>query len=141
MPSHLVAHATPRQSPQAHRHGRKPSHGPRVPSSGAVNAAASLRLPSSRSSRRQPKAASTQNIRKMSSIEVRLCTNSSPSKASSTAAMQPRTVDRKSRRAIRAMSRIERLPMLPFSTNSLASRTSLFTWMDRASPLMKLSST
>ena len=68
--------------------------------------------PSSRSITSAPNAASTQNIRKMSSIEVRLCTNSKPSRASSAPATQPSKVERNIRRAMRAISRTDRLPTI-----------------------------
>ena len=46
----------------------------------------------------------------MSSSPVRLCTNSSPSNASSRAAMQPSIVEPKSRRPIRPIIKIARVP-------------------------------
>ncbi len=59
---------------------------------------------------RQPNAARIQNIRKMSSIAVRLMTNSSPSAASSRPATQPSTVEPVIRRAILAVIKMASVP-------------------------------
>jgi hypothetical protein len=73
-------------------------------------AAASRARETSRSMTRQPNAASTQNIKKMSKIPVRDNTNSSPSSASKNPAMQPSSVDRVIRRTIRHNSKIASEP-------------------------------
>ena len=93
------------------RHQRMPSAGPAssAPPSSAA-AAAILARERSRSITRQPNAASTQNITKMSSIAVRLITSSSPSRASSSPATQPSRVDLVIRRAIRAVIRMASEP-------------------------------
>ncbi len=108
-PFHLVAEASPRETPAAIRHGRQPSRSPSAtpvsgrstPSSSTGSAAASLRLAQSRSISRQPNAASTKNISTRSSSAVRLITKCRPSTASSPPARQPRNVERNSLRPIR----------------------------------------
>ena len=59
---------------------------------------------------RQANAATIQNIRKMSSNAMRLCTSSSPSRASSSPAMVPSRLERVIRRAVRASNSTARLP-------------------------------
>ena len=59
----------------------------------------------------RPNAASTQNITKMSRIAVRDSTSSRPSKAISSPATQPSSVERVIRRTIRASSRIDSDPI------------------------------
>lgn len=94
-------------TPAASRHGRHQNSGP---SPGSVNPRASLDSPQSaylariwsRSISRQPNAA-TMNIARMpSSTAVRLITIDRPSTASSRPATQPSSVDRNSRRPMRA---------------------------------------
>ena len=103
---HLVATARPRKIPAATRHRRMPSLGPSWPPSRRATPSASRARETSRSTRTQPNAASTKNIRKMSRIPVRDSTNSSPSSDISSPAMQPSSVDRVIRRAIRQISKI-----------------------------------
>ncbi len=98
-----VPPAAPAMVPPA----RPPAARPIIPSI----AAASRARVTSRSTTRQPNAARTQNIRKMSSRAVRLITNSSPSSAISRPAMQPSRVDRVIRRVIRASSRMASEPI------------------------------
>ena len=81
--SHLEARASPMHTPAPIRHRVTKTRGAVNPPGDSSAAAASRARVRSRSTTRQPNAASTQNIRKMSSSAVRLITNSSPSSASS----------------------------------------------------------
>ena len=111
MPFHLVAHAAPMHRPAATRSHRIPSFGPaRSCGPGPAAASVSLATSRSRSMTSSPKAASTQNITKMSRIAVRLSTSSRPSSASSSPATQPSIVDRVIRRVMRASIRMARVP-------------------------------
>ncbi len=110
IPFHFDATAQPRQTPAATRHQRMPSAGPASSAVSSAAAAAILARERSLSITRQPKAASTQNITKMSSSAVRLITSSSPSRASSSPATQPSMVDLVIRRAIRAVIRMASEP-------------------------------
>jgi hypothetical protein len=65
---------------------------------------------------RQPNPASTQNITKMSSIAVRLMTNSRPSRASSKPATQPSKSEPVIRRVIRASIRMDADPATATAT-------------------------
>ena len=114
-PDHLVPRSRPRQTAPASRHGRQPSGGAVTSSGSGVGGKLSRQSTSrvrilSRSTRKQPKAASVQNITKMSSSAVRLITNSRPSAARSRPARQPMSVERNMRRAMRAVIRIARVP-------------------------------
>ncbi len=106
-PFHLVAQAQPRHRPASSSGQRKPSRGPSPPWLAAAARAALVR---SRSITSRPKAASIQNMTKMSRIAVRLSTNSSPSRASRKPAAQPSSVERVIRRAIRAVIRMASEP-------------------------------
>ena len=117
-PFHLVPMARPSIRPAAQRQGRQPSRvvsamcasGRTRPFSSAGSAAASLARALSRSTTRQPKAASTKNISTPSSSEVRLITKCSPSTAISRPARQPRNVERNSLRPIRHSSSTDSVP-------------------------------
>ena len=88
--------AEPRAEPGTERRRRaRPPAGP-APSRGRPRGA--------------PNAASTQNISSGSSSAVRLCTNSSPSTVSSSPATQPSSVERDSRRPMRAIISTVRVP-------------------------------
>ncbi len=100
MASHLQAQARPRNTPASTRRQRMPGGRP------AAIAAPAL----SRSTTSMPKAASTQNMTKMSRIAVRDSTSSSPSRAISSPATQPSRVERVIRLAIRAVIRIDTVP-------------------------------
>ncbi|CAM5651531.1 hypothetical protein STENM223S_07592 [Streptomyces tendae] len=80
------------------------------PSSSTGSAAASLLRALSRSTTRQPKAASTKNISTLSSSAVRLIVKCRPSSAIRAPARHPRKVERNSRRPIRHSSSTERVP-------------------------------
>ncbi len=67
---------------------------------------------SSRSTTMQPNAATTQNSRKMSSIAIRLCTKCRPSNAMMPPAMQPSSVERNIRRAMRQSSSTDSAPKI-----------------------------
>ena len=112
IPFHLDAQAQPRNSPASTRRQRIPSLGPPSDRSapGAVVSSTSLALDASRSSTSMPKAASTQNITKMSRIAVRLSTSSRPSSDISKPATQPSSVERVIRRVIRAVIKIASVP-------------------------------
>ncbi len=110
-PLHLDATAQPRHTPASTRSQRIPRLGPPSPAAASPAAAAASRaLVRSRSITSSPKAASTQNITKMSRIAVRLSTNSRPSSAISSPATQPSRVDRVIRRTILASSRMDSEP-------------------------------
>jgi hypothetical protein len=64
----------------------------------------------SRSTIKQPNAASTNIARKMSSIPMRDCTWLTPSAMSSTPAIPPNKVERVIRRTIRTMSNTQTVP-------------------------------
>ena len=111
-PLHLVAQAMPRQRPASSRQGRQPSHGPNRAPRGAVEPGRQpAPAPSRGRPRSAPNAASAQNISSGSSSAVRLCTNASPSTASSSPATQPSSVERNSRRPIRAIISTDRVPV------------------------------
>ncbi len=80
------------------------------PSESTGSAAASLARALSRSSSRQPNAATTKNIRTPSSSEVRAITKARPSSDIMTPATQPKNVERNRRRPMRHSSRIARVP-------------------------------
>ena len=61
---------------------------------------------------RKPNATTTQNIKKMSSIAIRLCTYSRPSRHISRPAALPNSVERVIRRAMRATSSTDRVPTI-----------------------------
>ncbi|MCY1219281.1 hypothetical protein D9M72_312500 [compost metagenome] len=118
---HLVPTASPRQIPAAMRHQRIPSHGPEtswttegLPSAAPAcrpSRAASRRRPSSRSISSAPKAARSQNIRKMSSREVLDITRWWPSTASRRPATAPSVSEWKSFCAIRVTRRMDSVPV------------------------------
>jgi hypothetical protein len=93
------------------RHFLMPSDGPASSLRRRTKASARLARETSLSTSRQPNAASTKNIRKMSRMPVRLSTNSRPSSDSSSPATQPSSVDLVRRRATRHMTRIASEPM------------------------------
>ncbi len=106
----LTAQARPMSKPASTRHFLMPSPGPASSPGRSTTASASRDRDTSRSISIAPNAASTKNIKKMSRMPVRLSTNSMPSSDSSRPAMQPSSVERVSRRAIRHMSRIASEP-------------------------------
>ena len=110
-PDHLVAVHSPRHRPAATRHHRIPRPGPKVSRlAPPATRSASRARATSRSISRHPNPASAQNITKMSSRPVRLCTKWWPSTASSRPAVAPSSVEPNSRRAIRASMRIDSVP-------------------------------
>jgi len=110
-PFHLAAQAQPRQIPASTRSQRMPSRGPPGSPVPARAAAARAALVRSRSMTSSPKAASTQNMTKMSRIAVRLSTNSRPSRPSSRPATHPSSVERVILRVIRAVIKMASDPV------------------------------
>ena len=105
-PDHFVAQANPSSTPAPNRHHRTPSRGPHgVSPMRPSSSATCIRSRTwSRSTIKQPNAATTNTVRKPSSSAVRDATKLTPSAISSSPAMPPTSVERLIRRAIRTTS-------------------------------------
>src|SRR6476661_1625577 len=111
-PDHFVAQANPSSTPAPNRHHRTPSRGPHgVSPTRPSNSATCIRSRTrSRSTIRQPNAATTKTTRKPSNSAVRDATKLTPSQINNSPAIPPTNVDRLIRRPIRTTSSTRMMP-------------------------------